>query len=75
MKRKNYYCDEKDYRDCCWICEGWREVKIEWDSLNQKQYDLDKEYEDTKLYNYKTHYLRKVIPPEQLNFFFAVMNG
>lgn len=69
-------------KDCCWICEGWNEVKFEWIPGVSGECDSEPIYLHFDFDYFEAHYMGKptknfkfvyerMVPPGKITFFFT----
>lgn len=77
---KRYIGNFYEFKDCCWICEGWKPHTFGWsesDSAKEEPIYVHLSYE-----GYKSRYLPKsngfkgtrMVPPSPFTYFFTIEN-
>ena len=69
-----------EYRDVCWICEGWRPMEMLWTPEESGQGDRDPIYVHLSFEGYKGVFLNsknefknvRMVPPTKFEYFFTV---
>jgi hypothetical protein len=69
-------------KDCCWICEGWNEIKFEWIPGVSGEADSEPIFLHMDFDSFEGHFMgplgkgnkfvyERMVPPGKMNFFFT----
>lgn len=81
-KRLNHKRGQEFLKDCCWICEGWNEIKFEWIPGISGDADSEPIFLHLDFDSFLGHYMgpigkgnkfvyERMVPPGKLSFFFT----
>lgn len=77
---KRYHQQSTEFKDACWICEGWRPMEIKWNPGVSGEGNQDPVYAHFSYEGYKGRYLPKkdgfktvrMVPPVPFSYLFNV---
>jgi len=77
---KHHIGNFSEYKDVCWICEGWRPMNFAWEAASGPSVEQDPLYVHLSFEGYKSVFLAlkndfrntRMVPPVKFDYFFSL---